>query len=195
MISCYTIIKKFAPEGYGSTLIPGSKFFYDGVTADHLADIVSNAAGISSHNYITERLLNPLGVEEFHYQPEGIDENGNIRIGGSIEMSIRDFTRLGQLWLNKGIWEGEQLINSQYIEEAITPSLNNLSYGYLWWLNREKRVEEAPISMYYAAGAFGQFCFVLPEQNMVIATMGFDRESGPSQDPNEFWNILTCVLP
>jgi len=70
--------KPNSPKGYGQTIQPGILFYYDGVPADHLADIVANASGMSSHAYITEHLLKPLGVEEFAYQPEGIDDNGNL---------------------------------------------------------------------------------------------------------------------
>jgi len=184
-----------APEGYGATITPGTLFFYDGVPADHLADVIAGASGMSSHAYITRYLLNPLGVEEFAYQSEGIDSNDNIRIGGSIELSVRDMARLGQLWLDKGFWDGKQLIDVQYIKEATTPSANNPFYGYLWWLNCTRRVTKAPESMFYAGGAFGQYAFVLPEQNMVIATMGFSRDSSPSQDANKIWDILVTTLP
>jgi CubicO group peptidase (beta-lactamase class C family) len=187
--------QKGAPEGYGATIVPGTMFFYDGVPADHLADIIASASGMSSHTYITQHLLNPLGVEEFAYQPEGIDDNGNIRIGGSIELSVRDMARLGQLWLNKGFWDGKQLISQKYIKDATTPSANNPAYGYLWWLNGTRRVKKAPASMFFAAGAFGQYSFVLPEHNMVIATMGFSLKSGPAQDSNKIWDILASTLP
>ena len=186
--------EKRAPEGYGTAIAPGSMFYYDGVPADHLADIVANASGMTSHAYITGHLLDRLGVEEFAYQPEGIDDNGNIRIGGSIELSVRDMARLGQLWLNKGHWDGGQLVDAQYVQDSITPSANNPAYGYLWWLNSTLQQPKVPASMYYAAGAFGQYCFVLPEQNMVIATMGFSLESGPSQDSSEMWDVLAPVL-
>jgi len=188
--------KPNSPEGYGTTIKPGTLFYYDGVPADHLADIVAGASGMPSHTYITDHLLKPLGVEEFAYQPEGIDSNGNIRIGGSIELSVRDMARLGQLWLNKGAWGGKQLIDPHYIEAATTPSKLNPGYGYLWWLNSAGRIAKAPKSMFFAAGAFGQYSFVLPEQNMVIATMGFklDRE-GARQDPTAMWEILAEVLP
>ena len=71
------------PPGYGRTIPANSIFYYDGVPADHLADIVSSASGMRSIDYITRRLLQPLGVENFNYQAEGVDSNGNIRIGGS----------------------------------------------------------------------------------------------------------------
>lgn len=184
-----------APEGYGRTIKPGSMFFYDGVPADHLADVIAGASGMSSHAFIKKYLLEPLGVEEFAYQPEGVDVNDNVRIGGSIELSVRDMARLGELWLNKGMWDGKQLIDTQYIKDATMPSANNPAYGYLWWLNGTKRTKNAPSSMFFAAGAFGQYSFVLPEQNMVIATMGFSLKNGPAQDPNSIWDVLSTTLP
>lgn len=181
-----------SPPGYGISLKPGTTFYYDGAAADHLADIIHAASWISSHRYMIERIAAPLGCESFSYQPEGIDRNDDVRIGGSITLSCRDMARLGQLYLNKGRWAGRQFIAADYIEEAISPSRLNPAYGYLWWLNGTGRTAKAPRSMYMANGARGQFCFVLPEQNMVIATMGF----GAAQlTADAAWDALAAILP
>jgi CubicO group peptidase (beta-lactamase class C family) len=180
------------PPGYGSTIQPGERFFYDGAAADHLADVVAAAVGKSSHRYMLEDLVAPLGCEHFSYQPEGVDANDNVRIGGSILISCRDMARLGQLYLNLGRWGGEQLIDASYIEAAIKPAPLTPGYGYLWWLNASGTTAAAPRSMYYAAGARGQFCFALPEQDMVIATMGF----GEAQlSALAAWDALRPILP
>ena len=171
---------------------PGTTFYYDGAVADHLADVVAGASGISSHRFIIERIVTPLGCENFNYQPEGIDHNDNVRIGGSVMISCRDAARLGQLYLNKGRWNGQQLVAADYIEQATSPSELNPAYGYLWWLNGSGRTPSAPRSMYMAAGARGQFTFVLPEQNMVIATMGFGKEQLSAE---EAWQALAPTLP
>jgi len=62
---------------------------------------------------------------------QGVDKNDNVHIGGSMRLSCRDMARLGQLYLNGGRWNDEQLIDAQYIRDAITPSKLNPSYGYL----------------------------------------------------------------
>ncbi|MDP1601084.1 serine hydrolase [Phenylobacterium sp.] len=165
--------EKGSPPGYGVWLPAGQAFYYDGAAADHLADIVAAAAGVSSHRFMMEQIVSPLGCENFNYQPEGVDRNDNVRFGGSIVLSCRDMARLGQLYLNGGRWDGRQLIDADYIGQATSPSPANPSYGFLWWLNAAARVPNAPASMFFAAGARGQFCFVLPDQEMVIATMGF----------------------
>lgn len=178
--------------GYGVTIQPGERFFYDGAPADHLANIITAATGKSSHRYMMEEIVAPLGCENFNYQREGVDAQDNIRIGGSITLSCRDLARLGQLYLNKGRWGGEQLIDADYIRDSVNPSAHNPAYGYLWWLNRSGRTPGAPRSMYFAAGARGQFCFVLPQHDMVIATMGFGAAQLSAPDA---WKALGPVLP
>ncbi|WP_022694208.1 serine hydrolase domain-containing protein [Ponticaulis koreensis] len=179
------------PPGYGRTIPPGTQYFYDGAPADHLADIVANATGMTSYDFMMQQVVAKLGCRNFDYQPEGVDLNGNVRIGGSILISCRDMARLGQFYLNGGVWGRERLIDEAYIHAATSPSELNASYGYLWWLNTEGRVPNAPASMYFAAGALGQFCFVLPEQDMVVATMGFGR---PGLSPQAAWDALAPAL-
>lgn len=181
-----------SPPGYGISIAPGTTFYYDGAVADHLADVINAASGISSHRYMMERVVAPLGCENFNYQPEGIDHNDNVRLGGSIQLSCRDMARLGQLYLNKGRWNGRQLVAADYIAQATSPSPLNPAYGYLWWLNGTGRTPSAPRSMFMANGARGQFCFVLPQHNMVIATMGFGEQQLPTEDA---WKALAPTLP
>jgi len=188
----YKEAERGTPPGYGRTIQPGSGFFYDGAPADHLADIVAAAVGKSSRRFMLEDVVAPLGCEHFSYQPEGVDHNDNVRIGGSILISCRDMARLGQLYLNKGRWAGRQLVAADYIRDATTPSAHNPAYGYLWWLNASGRTPNAPRSMYFAAGARGQFCFVLPDHDMVIATMGFGEKQ---LSATEAWAALGPALP
>jgi len=180
-----------APDGYGVSIDPGTRFFYDGAAADHLAEIVSAATGQASYDYMMREVLAPLGCRDTAYQPEGIDSNRDIRIGGSMLISCRDLARLGQLYLDGGRWNGEQFIAANYIRAAVSPSRLNPDYGYLWWLNRSGRIANAPKSMYFAAGARGQYCFVLPEQRLLVSTMGFGKEK---LEPGEAWEALAPAL-
>lgn len=172
-----TVGERGSPPGYGVSIPAGTRFYYDGAVADHLANVVAKASGMTSHRYMMSEVVAAMGCETLTYQPEGVDKAGDVRLGGSILMSCRDLARLGQLYLNGGRWDGRQLIAADYIAQAIAPSPLNASYGFLWWLNHEGRTPNAPRSMYMAAGARGQFCFVLPEQRMVVATMGFGANS------------------
>lgn len=184
--------EKGSPPGYGVSIEPGTTFYYDGAAADHLANVVAAASGVTSHDFMMRRLIEPLGCEAFNYQPEGLDKAGNVRLGGSIQLSCRDMARLGQLFLDRGLWAGKQLIAADYIDQALSPSALNPAYGFLWWFNGTGRVAGAPRAMSFAAGALGQFCFVLPEQDMVVATMGFGQ---PPATADSLWAALAGVLP
>ncbi len=180
------------PDGYGTTLAPGKQFFYDGEPADHLANVLAAATGMSSRAYTWQALLEPMGIENFNFQPEGIDSQDNTRMAGSIEVSVRDLARLGQLWLNQGRWNGEQLVNAEFVRQAVSSSPTNPDYGFLWWLNTSGRpLPSAPSNLYYASGAFGQLAYVLPDQNIVIANMGFT----PDRPPNITRNIWEAIQP
>jgi CubicO group peptidase (beta-lactamase class C family) len=181
-----------SPAGYGVSIEPGTTFYYDGAPADHLADVVAAASGTTSHDFMMREVVGRLGCEAFAYQPEGIDGAGNVRVGGSLLLSCRDAARLGQLYLDGGRRAGVQILTPEYVAAATSPSPLNPDYGYLWWLNTSGRIAGAPPSMFYAAGARGQFCFVLPDHDMVIATMGFGRRPLTAQDA---WAVLREVLP
>lgn len=181
------------PPGYGRSIPPGTRFHYDGVPADHLSDVIAAASGQPSHDFARNRLLAPLGVEAFAYQREGIDSNGNVRIGGSITLSVRDMARLGQLWLNRGRWDGRQLVDADYVAQSIQPSPLNPDYGFLWWRNERGRIPAGPCGMFYASGAFGQHVFVVPEARLVVATMGYKEPFERGQDVR-IWEALQPAL-
>lgn len=180
-----------APASYGVSLTPGERFFYDGAAADHLAEIVSAAVGMPSYDYMMREVVAPLGCRHTDYQPQGVDSNRDVRIGGSMLISCRDLARLGRLYLAGGVWNGRRLVDADYVAAAISPSVLNPDYGYLWVLNTSGRIKNAPRSMYFAAGARGQFCFVLPEQRIIVATMGFGREQ---LGWGEAWDALGPAL-
>ena len=91
-----------------------------------------------------------------------------------INSNARDFARLGRLYLNYGNWNGKQLIDSSYINDATVMAdlLNehgniNTNYGYQFWL-----AERQGLSIYYARGLWGQYIICIPEKNMIVVRLG-----------------------
>jgi CubicO group peptidase (beta-lactamase class C family) len=102
-----------------------------------------------------------------------------------LKSTIRDQAKLGWLWLNDGIWKGERILDTAYLQAATQPSFPFQSiYGYLWWLNRMgpsvgplganlRYNPDVPDDMYHAVGGIGHCSVaVLPKQRMVIAHVG-----------------------
>jgi cyanophycinase len=146
---------------------PGTHFLYNTSGTYMLSAIVQKATGMTVLDYLRPRLFEPLGIENptWETSPQGVS-------AGGFGLSIRteDIARFGQLYLQKGRWQGKELIPAAWVEEATARQTSNGSnpqsdweqgYGYQFWRCRH--------GAYRGDGAFGQFCVVLPEQDAVVA--------------------------
>ncbi len=146
---------------------PGTHFLYN-TSATYMASaIVQKATGSTVLDYLRPRLFEPLGIDHptWEASPQGITAGGfglNIR--------TEDIAKFGQLYLQKGKWDGKQIVPEAWIEAATARQTSNGSnpksdweqgYGYQFWRCRH--------AAYRGDGAFGQYCIVLPEQDTVIA--------------------------
>lgn len=146
---------------------PGSHFQYNSPATHMLAAIVGKVTGQTVLDYLKPRLFEPLGIEN----PEwGTSPQGNTLGGWGLKVCTEDIAKFGQLYLQKGQWNGKQLIPASWVAEATSKHVSNGSdpskdwdqgYGYQFWRCRH--------NAYRGDGAFGQFCLVLPEQDAVIA--------------------------
>ncbi|MBK7330284.1 MAG: hypothetical protein IPI85_14755 [Dehalococcoidia bacterium] len=123
-------------------------------------------------------------------QREGLDADRQPRPLPVLQATHRDLARLGLLWLRKGKWRQEQLLDESFVDAALEPPFPeaNTAYGYLWWLNKGggtwrdpkspptardgKRIPGAPENVYTAQGARGKLIMVIPDHDMVVVTLG-----------------------
>lgn len=136
---------------------PGQTFAYDNALPDILAAALAQAVGMPAADYIRQQLVGPLGMAEPSY------ERG-------LRVRTQDMARLGQLMLQNGRWGDRQLLAASYVEEASTvrnaggPPVS-LPYGFMWWVAPSK----APRPTFLASGYGGQFIWVYPDMDAVIA--------------------------
>lgn len=97
---------------------------------------------------------------------------GGGHSGAGLFISTEDMARFGLLFLNNGKWKNEQLISKEWIVKAIEPSLPNVNYGYMWWLNKKgsRHWEGLSENIYYAAGFGGNFIVIDKENDLVVVT-------------------------
>jgi len=97
---------------------------------------------------------------------------GGGHSGAGLFISTEDMARFGTLFLNNGKWEDEQIISEGWIKKATTPSVPNVNYGYMWWLNQEggRHWDGVPEHVFYAAGFGGNFIVVDQKSGLVIVT-------------------------
>jgi CubicO group peptidase (beta-lactamase class C family) len=145
---------------------PGTHFLYNSPATYMLSAIVQKVTGQTVLDYLRPRLFGPLGFENPTWvaSPQGIS-------AGAYGLSLRteEIARFGQLYLQKGAWQGRQLVPVSWVEEATARQTSNGSaptsdwdqgYGYQFWRSRHG---------FRGDGAFGQFCIVLPEYDAVVA--------------------------
>ena len=150
---------------------PGTVFAYNQGATLTLADIVHKVTGEGLLEYLRPRLLDPLGITRAHWlkTPTGLEQGFS-----GLHATTEAVARFGQLYLQRGRWEGRQLLPETWIDEATRwltlPSAEtrpvdwSQGYGYQFWRCRH--------GAYRGDGAFGQFCVVMPEQNAVLALTG-----------------------
>ncbi len=149
---------------------PGTHFAYDNGAPYVLSAILQELTGMTVLDYLQPRLFEPLGINQATWTkcPRGI----NIGWGG-LSLTTEAIARFGQLYLQNGVWKGEQILPHNWVEEATKRQISNgdnpnvdeeQGYGYLFWCIRH--------GAYRGDGAFGQFCEVWPDQNAVLAITG-----------------------
>jgi CubicO group peptidase (beta-lactamase class C family) len=148
---------------------PGTLFAYSQPCTYALASIIQRAAGMPLSAYLRPRLLDPLGIGEVGWLtwPPGREQGFS-----GLFARTEDVAKLGLLYLQRGRWGETQLIPEAYVAEATSPQIENpdmdnvdwrQGYGFQFWMARHG---------YRGDGAFGQFCIVLPEQDVVVAATG-----------------------
>ncbi|MBC29571.1 MAG: serine hydrolase [Muricauda sp.] len=98
---------------------------------------------------------------------------GGGHSGAGMFISTEDMARFGLLFLNNGQWNNQQLLSKEWIELATTPSVPNVNYGYMWWLNEkegDRHWEGVPEHVFYAAGFGGNFIVIDQQNGLVIVT-------------------------
>jgi len=162
---------------------PGVNFIYQSGVTQLLACIVEKATGENISTYVSRKLWTPLQAEEDALW--SLDRNdGREKAYCCFNTNARDFARLGQLILNKGLWNNQQIISPNYIREATTadeslidkechmPDCNdfNKQYGFQFWV-----LERHGKSIPYMRGLQGQYVFIIPEKNAVVVRFGRAR--------------------
>lgn len=174
---------------------PGSRFLYNSGASFMLCGIVQKVTGGTAHDLLVKRVFGPLQITGTTWatNPDGIN------MGAShLRVKTEDIAKFSQLYIQKGVWEGKQIISKDYVEAATRKEINNgnndsswgFGYGYQFWMN--------PPGGFRSDGAFGQFGMVFPEKDtiVVITSQSFDTRRTMQLVWDEFFpKIGDAALP
>jgi CubicO group peptidase (beta-lactamase class C family) len=154
---------------------PGTWFVYNTAATYMLSAILTKLTGETLLDYLRPRLFAPLGIEH----PTWDTDPRGVNVGGTgLHLKTEDIARFGQLYLQRGVWQGQRILPEAWIAEATQTTSDNSNtqtnpdwtagYGYQFWRCRH--------NCYRGDGAFGQYCIVMPEQDAVLAMVGGVRD-------------------
>jgi CubicO group peptidase (beta-lactamase class C family) len=164
--------------GYKVTEESGKVFKYLSGNSELLGFILQKATGKTLSEYMSEKLWKPLGAKNSAFW--SLDaKDGMEKAYCCFNSNALDFARLGELYLDSGKWNGQQIISAEYVARSIEPAplndvdgkKNNL-YGYAWWLIPDYKGH----SIFYARGILGQYIICIPDKKMVVVRLGSKRE-------------------
>ena len=146
---------------------PGTGFVYTNVGAYLAGILIQERAGCDLLSYLEPRLLEPLGIEKTIWE---VDPMGRTFGASGLFLNLRELHRFGMLYLQKGQWEGRQILPEGWAEESTRKQVENgkEGYGYLFWRDRE--------NSFLADGKFCQWTLVLPDRNAMVSLTGEVRD-------------------
>jgi CubicO group peptidase (beta-lactamase class C family) len=151
----------------------GTRWNYNGGGAGLMGTIIARQSGQSLDVFARQVLFGPLGITDFEWQTY---QNGKVSAAVGLHLRPRDATKIGQLILNKGVWNGAQIVSTDWIAQSILPRFQANGYldglffcGRFWWLGRPLSGERE-VPCISAMGLGGQRIFIVPSLDLVVTS-------------------------
>jgi hypothetical protein len=147
---------------------PGVKWAYNSGASHLMSAIILQATGRTTAEYAEERLFGPLGITDYYWKrdPQGLPDTE-----GGLYLTAEDLARIGLLYLEDGVWEGERLLPEGWVAAATARQVDDIApnnpnwnwgYGYQWW-----RLDASGLDVWAGLGFGGQSLIVIPERGLV----------------------------
>ena len=173
---------------------PGMLFNYRDCDPQLLGGAVSVKTGTTLDKIAEDRLFSPMGIADYYWEKNADGDNWAAQ---ALYMRSRDLAKIGKLVLNRGNWQGEQLVSEDWIEQATsiqTPQYHGQPedgtdpfYGFYWWIYPH-------MGAFTALGAGGQFIFIVPDKNLVIVMTSEPYVVDEVSLESEFFNLAQMII-
>ena len=157
-------------------IAPGREFDYISGATQIMAEVLEAAWKLPLDELVAEKIWTPLGCEHPAYWGKDRAE-GDFKAFCCLYATARDFGRIGQLYLDSGMWKGREIVPRDFFLASVTPAKvmdkgrPNARYGYFWWL---AELDGKPI--HYCRGFHGEYVVVIPHEDLVLVRTGMKRE-------------------
>jgi CubicO group peptidase (beta-lactamase class C family) len=163
---------------------PDTMFEYSSGNTLLLSGVIQKATGKRAGDYAQDKLFSKLDIKGAEWWRA---KTGETLTYCCLDMTSRDFARFGLLYLQHGVWDGEQVIAPEWVDASLTSAPTYAGYGYQWWLDGKVN-RDLPADLFMANGHDGQFIYIIPSLGLVVVRNGhYDKFVGPAvADPQLF---------
>jgi CubicO group peptidase (beta-lactamase class C family) len=173
---------------------PGTQWQYVSIDTHVISMVIRGATGRSIPDLLSEKIVAPMGLE---YDPYYLtDGSGVAFVLGGLNLTTRDYARMGQMFLQDGFYNGKQIVPANWVTASTVPSAptapGSIGYGYQWWIPQGGNAGE-----FMARGVYGQYIYIDRAAGVVIATNSADRsfrDAGVSEQNIETFRLIRTVL-
>ncbi len=162
----------FAAGLDGQVNPPGEGWHYVSIDTHVIGMVVRGATGQSIPELLEQKVLIPMGMEAAPYYVT--DGHGAAFVLGGLNVTTRDYARFGQMYLQGGAWNGQQIVPADWVAASTVPTAPTadgaIKYGYQWWIPAD-----APEGEYLARGVYGQYIYLNQDAGVVIAVNSADK--------------------
>lgn len=175
---------------------PGTYNYYNSTDTQALGMLLQRATGMSISAYMQQELWHPLGMERDAYWIT--DKYGMEMAAGGLQVVARDYAKLGQLFLQKGEWQGQRIVSASWVADSLHADAPHvqasahpdypMGYGYQWWL------PVSDVGEFAALGVYNQSIYVSPAKNLVIVKLSANPSYGLTNDESSYREFESLEL-
>jgi len=184
----------FAASLNDSFAKPGTKWQYVSIDTHVISMVIRGATNRSIPDLLSEKIIAPMGLErEPYYLTDG---SGVAFVLGGLNLTTRDYARMGQMFLQNGMYNGQQIVPAEWVVASTAPTAPSeasaIGYGYQWWVPKGAAQGE-----FMARGVYGQYIYINQADGVVIATNAADRKfrnPGVADQNVETFRLISATL-
>ena len=177
---------------------PGTRYVYNSLTAYIAGLALEGAVGERVDTFAARTLFAPLAIKDWRWRR---DRAGHTTGQGNLSLTAQDFAKIGQLVLDKGLWNGRRVVSARWIEESLTPRVRISAvdryaddYGYFWY-SKTYRIGARNVRVDFASGNGGNKIYVVPDRSLIVAiqSSAYGRVRGQRRSEQILLRILGAL--
>lgn len=172
---------------------PGALWWYRDCDPQLLGGAILKKSGMLLEEIADEKLFGPIGITDYYWEKNA---DGHNWAAQALFMRSRDMARIGKLVLNMGMWNGQQLVSEEWIEQStsVQTEFPDPGFGYYWWIYQADYPHLPEVRAIQAEGSGGQMICIVPEKDLIIVMTSEPYTDGQTSLEGEFFFLAKMII-